>query len=416
MKMFRKILAIGMVIGLASYSTTIFAAANTNLNKTPANTLLTNSAKLTYFGNTEGITRSVSVKVELVAAPVAIAETFSEPNDSVNKADNQAYSATYVVQSTANGPDTYTITTSYFSQGSVSGAVAPTVTDDDETTVTSSTIQLGATASSDSFATTTTAITVPSDGNANTNLNGIEDGEFVIIDGNKYTVSTVVDNANGTSTINLTTGLQTAISAGEGIFEYITFSSDVSDVGTATGGTDVLVVRVNVESVADTDQDYTDDVSITLVAVTFTKYVRNATTNTCVGTCTVTTYDSGSGSNNYYIADVTAKPGETLEYYLKIQTSDAGLTTAVIGDTLADFTSYVASTTILNEQAVSDGADAGTAQADPIFTLDATDTTDGGLKIDDVTTARPGGAGSQGTGVVGTNKTVNVVYKVLVAP
>ncbi|MCB1692109.1 MAG: hypothetical protein KDI19_05045, partial [Pseudomonadales bacterium] len=256
-----------------------------------------------------------------------------------------------------------------------------------------------------------TSIDIPSDGTGsggNTPVNGIAAGDTIIIGGTAYTVDTMVANPTGTSTINLTSGLAAGVSVGDGIYEYKSFTTNVSDVGVRdTGSTFRLDLRTTVTSDTAPNPVFTFDVDVNIVAIDIKKYVRETsgacTTPGCLGANT-TSYDNGSGSHTYYDAGVTAAPGETLEYLLVVTTSTASITTAVVTDVLPDFTSYVSNSTTLNAIAVDDEAVA------PVFPLDA-GADDGGLLVDD-NGART--VGTEGTGAVGTTTNVYVTYQVQV--
>ena len=388
----KKIVAIGLLF-------VAWAAAGTAHATTPSNTLLTNTAKLVYTGNATGITTSVTVTVELVPTAVSIAATFSAPNASVNKAENQTYSATYVVQSNANGPDTYTVAAAYTATNDVTGAASPVPS--------TTSITLGASAASASAASGQAVITVPADGTSDANVNGLAAGDTVVIDSATYEILSVVDNATGTSTITLTANLATTLAIGEGIFEYASFTVDISDVGATGGATNRLDLRTTVTSDTTPNPVYTLDVDINLVEILIDKFVRDTAgvCGTCGGAATATyDPDGGSGSQTYYDAGVTAAPGATLEYILVIQTSTAPITTAVITDVLPQFTSYSAGTTRLNQILVTDEG-GGTP-----FPLDA-GSDDSGLLIDDNLVRV---SGNEGTGSIGTSQTVRVTYQVTV--
>ena len=118
MNTFRKLASLGLALGM-------FVMASSAYAVTPANSILTNTAKLTYAGNATGITSQVSVTIQLV--PALVNGTTVPPD--ISLAENQAYTGTYVIVSNANGPDTYSITTTDVSVGTVTGTTAPAVTD-----------------------------------------------------------------------------------------------------------------------------------------------------------------------------------------------------------------------------------------------------------------------------------------------
>lgn len=397
MGMLRKSGAAGLILGLMFAAGQAFAL-------TPANTALTNEARLVYDGNPVGITSSVTVTVQLVPAAVSIAATQPAPSASVSRAENQAYTETYFVQTNANGPDSYTIAAAYTNTNDITGEAAPTTS--------IATVTLGATASSVAALAAATAISVPSDGTGaggNTPVNEIETGDTVVINGAVYVVASTVDNATGNSTINLATGLLAPMAVGDGIFEYSSFTTDVTDVGVQNPGT-VFILELQTTVTSDTAPNpvFTFDVDINVVTITINKFVRNETAGACVtvgcGVAAQVVYDAGSGNNTYYDQGVEAAPGETLEYLLVITTTAAGISTAVITDVLPEFTSYVAASTTLNAIAVDDEA------GPPVFPLDS-GADNGGLLIDD-NLARV--AGTEGTGTIGTAETVRVAYQVTV--
>jgi len=389
----KKLISLGLTISLWVVAGSAYAV-------TPANTQLINSALLTYSGNPTGVSSSVIVTIELVQATASIATTFTAPQSSVNQADNQVYAATYVIQSNANGPDTYSIASVYESVNDVVGSVAPT------TSIASFT--LGATAAVAIAASGQAIITVPADGTSDANVNGLEAGDTVVIAGDIYTILSVVDNATGNSTITLAGNLLAALAVGDAIYEYRSFTVDITDIGAAGGGaTNRLDLRTTVTTSGPASLVFTYDVDINIVAIAIKKYVREIS-GPCLLTCggaVTTSYDSGSGANTYYDAGVEAAPGETLEYLLVVTTVTAGITTALVTDGLpSDFSAYVPGSTRLNGILVNDDLVA------PIFPMDS-GASGGGLTIDD-DVARV--AGTEGSGTVGTNQDVFIVYQIVV--
>ena len=373
MRIKKNLLSLGLMVAALAF-------AGSALAVTPANTQLTNQARLTYTGNATGITSSVTVTVKLVPSAVSIATTFSAPAATVYIPEHGAYSATYTVQSNANGPDTYAVATSYTATNDITGAASPTVT--------VSSITLGATAAETAASAGATSITVPADGVADSNLNGIAANDTVIIGADKYTVQAVTDNASGTSTITLSTALTAAVTVGEGIYEYVAFDNAISDVGAQnTGGANNYFLNLQATVTSNTlgTAKYTSNVTVNVVAIQFTKYVRDIT-NPVAGTGSITYL-----TNTYYQSGVQAQPGDTMEYLVVVTTpSSAGINSAVVSDVLPAFTTYVASSTQKDGVAVSD---AGSA---PIFPLD---TANGGLSL----------------GNLAASTTVNVTYRVTVA-
>ena len=71
MRIKKNLLSLGLIVAAISF-------AGSALAVTPANTQLTNQAKLTYTGNPTGITSSVTVTVKLV--PSAVSSTAISPD------------------------------------------------------------------------------------------------------------------------------------------------------------------------------------------------------------------------------------------------------------------------------------------------------------------------------------------------
>jgi len=347
---------------------------------TPAQTLLQATATLKYAGNeVTGITASVDVKVQLIPAIVSIVE--AQPANTLSLAQGSPYEATYIIQSNANGPDTYTVSfATLVASGDLAGYSDPPTA---SVGVSSGAISLGATSAS--VAGTSLIITVPADGIADDSVNGIEANDTLIINGAKYTVETVgnggvVDNVSGTSTIKLTAanGIPT-VAAGTNIFEYKSFTVNIANVGSSpTSASQTLTTTVNVTGVAtplpSPTSAYSNTVVITVVPLIFEKYVRNFTTSQ-TGTGTPVSYSSadaggGTGGTMFYPAQVQAVPGDILEYYLRITTPAAGITNAKIVDQLAAFTTYVVNTTKVEFTGTTSTALAAVADvADPFFPL-----------------------------------------------
>lgn len=387
MSIARKWTGYGLMVLASLMASSAFAA-------TPANTRLTATAKLTYTGNTAGVTSSVTVSIQLAPSAPIIAATYSAPNNSVNKAQHQSYTGSYTIQTTANGPDTYDVAAAYTSTGTVTSPATPT------TSV--STITLGATAAE--VASTGATITVPSDGAADSSVNGIQTGDSVIVNGGKYTVASIVDNASGTSTITLNSSVTVAV--GDGIYEYTTFTTDISDVGSSGGATDTLALLTTVTSQTDTSKKFSYTVDINILQITVTKYVRDVTTP-CTTGCTGAIVDPYNSAVTYYSAGVHAQPADTLEYFIVVAVA-AGTSisdgSAVLSDQLPAFTKYVAQSTKLNNIAVYDGTSA------PIFPLDSS-ASNGGLLVDDQATRT---VGTEGSGNIGSGGKAYVSYQVTV--
>ncbi|MCB1645327.1 MAG: hypothetical protein KDI36_07735 [Pseudomonadales bacterium] len=398
MNTIRKSFALLAVVG-------IWMMASAAQAVTPANTILSNQAKLTYTGNPTGITASVDVTVSLVTANVVITPAFSVPSDQT-KAENQSFSATYTVYAQNNGLDTYALSSAVTTNNNVTSP--GTFTD------TPSSIDLGATALSTQIVSTgsTTALTVPADGTSDGAINGLAAGDTVVIASAPYTILSITDNATGTSTINLTSALPAATyPVGEGIFESKTFTVTTTDVGSITNTAIPASIVVTTSVDNGTDAAFTDPLEIFIVQITITKRVRCITGCDDSGGTNAFDYDdtdnsTDGGGNNYFDGGVTAEPGGELEYLISMEnpaSTGTSLTSAVLSDTLPTFVSYKANSTKLNAQSVNDEGSA------PVFPLD-TGADDSGLVVGQ----NAGLAGAEDDGVITSGTTIYVVYRVTI--
>lgn len=431
--MIRKIVAI-VLVG------SFWLASGTAHAITPGNLSLDNVATLTYTGNATGIQAQASVKVNVVAS----APTLTAPAD-ITKAENQAITteAQYTVTATNNGFDTYTFQPSTLTDGSgltdtsTGGGTNVNFTnvsyiykDADGATVTS--IGLGASALN-AVSTATNTITVPSDGTADTAVNGLSQDDTVVINGVEYTITGAVnDTGSGSVTLTLNTALPAGLPVGTGVFERTTFTVETD--GTAGVGNQVVEGADTTYDVTTTlqttllvggQQTATDTFQVTVVNVTIVKYVRNITRDNCTLSGTATscsadaTHDSGDGSGalDYYLTsgtsdEVNARPGEVLGYLIRVSTPASGtLANAVISDVLADFTTFNSGSLRMNGQQVDDEGTGNNADGNAsglTFPLDP-NADGGGLSIQD---GQPTTSGDEGTGGVTGGTTVNVVYRV----
>ena len=169
-----------------------YAAANT-----ASNTAIINTATVNYkdAGGTAqtAVTASATVTITLVASSPTL-NAPADKNTTVNVAANYN---TYTITSNANGPDSYNLTIPVKTNSAnitASSAVPPaSVTLGATTIFTPVTIAAAG----------TTVITVPSDTVSNASVNGIANGATIVINGQIYTVASIVDNAILTSTITV---------------------------------------------------------------------------------------------------------------------------------------------------------------------------------------------------------------------
>ncbi len=326
-----------LLIGLAA----VFSQGAMAL--TPADARLTNTASIDFDGNGAPITAEVTVTVQLVTAAPTLVTT---PSATANVTSGGQYQVTYEVISNANGNDDYDVTfaqTNNNLSGTTAAGAAPNPVTD-----------LGATAFVVDGTASDTILTVPSDGNSgDSQVNGIAVGDVVRIAGTDYDVTSITDNGPGspTSTITIdlegvpTGGLAAGTSVGDPIQEVQSFTVTIANVGTPTGAATIdLTTTVEVDDTPAQNDSFA--VTITVLDVTFTKYVRNVTTPANnVGTVDISVNTDGiAGDEDFYsdTGDVLVDPGDRIEYLLVIEAPSGGspINNVIVSDTLPAFTAY----------------------------------------------------------------------------
>jgi len=286
---------------------------------TAANTVISNVATVSYqdaggVAQTPVVSAAATVTVTLVPAAV----TISSP---ANQTIGQGTSATlsYTVTATANGPDTYNLT-STATPSSVT-AVTPALP---------ASIVLGGTTLAAAANVGDAAITVPYDGNAGATLNGIAVGATIMIGGNPYTVASITKNAGAnTASIGLVSPVATSGAAvGSVVGERKTFTETVASGNVTSGSSGTQTVS-------------TTATSATSAAATATQATPTVITVNRP-TLTVTKLVSTDGGTTFG-ASGSAAPGTTLVY--KIVATNTGATAAsqvAFTDVIPAYLNYVA--------------------------------------------------------------------------
>lgn len=301
---------------------------------TASNTQIINQAQLSYYDGTSTRTATASVTVTVALVPSAPAVTPGPPQTTTYSGPATLLTNSFTVTASANGPDTYNITSAITGSTNTSGATA--------TPQAPANVYLGATVTL--TGSTATVIVVPSDGTSNGIVNGIQGGSpgsTVVIGPDTRTVLSVVDNASGTSTITLAAALSAAPGAGVLVAEQKTVLVDVTAGTITTPGTSITVTKnITVTSTTSPNPAVTSGTvtdTYTSGTASLAKYVRIVSPTPPVGTGTPYVYNLIS----YYPSGITAKPGETLEYILVATNSGSGpVTASVVTDALP--ISYVA--------------------------------------------------------------------------
>lgn len=288
---------------------------------TASNTLIRNTATVNYKDAGGTAQAPVTAQADVTVTLVAAAPNLSAPADQ-NTAPGTPVTYNYTITATANGPDTYNLTRTIAESAGITPGTSTAV-------VSVPSVMLGAS----TFATPTaiaavgiTPISVPSDGVAGGGVNGIVAGDTVLIAGTVYTVASVVDNASGTSTINVT-GTGTAVASlpyGTLIAGQKTFSVLVTPGTVTATSNQTVTVDVKATSVADGTKSATDQTITTVL----------------VANLTVVKEVSKDGSS--WSAATTAAPLTTLYYRITVTNNGgANATSVVITDPLTAYTAYV---------------------------------------------------------------------------
>jgi len=326
---------------------------------TAANTKIINNARASYndgTGTQYTPYSSVTVTVSLVSAAPSVAILSGNATTAYTGTDTPVLNNTFTVTATSNGLDTYTLTPNKTGDSNTTGGSFGTLSP-------ASPIQLGATTVL-SYVGGTKTFTVPSDGNSDGKINGIDTTSTVVINGEVHTIASITDNASGTSTIVLNTAMVAAVAAGDLIAEQKTITVPVKPGTISANGTSITVTKTltvksgNGSGPAQTSGSETDTWTNGLIS--FKKYVRN----------TATTCNTGNSVTfktiKYCDAGVTGNPigsgsNYTLEYLMVITNSGTGsVSAAKVTDTLpTEYVNYVAGSIVYydesdNPHAVSD--------------------------------------------------------------
>ncbi len=333
--------ALVMLIGFSGVSSTALAVA-------PSHSPLSITVKVTHSEDTAG-TEAGRVYFEVNLSPSPLMLIAEPPSQSVLEGDQIIY--TYTAVSTANGPDSYTLSVQLPSQTNVDGGIGGFG-------VIPNTLSLGATAASGFVETGSTEIPVPSDGDADNSVNGIEAGDVVVIHGASHTVASVQDDGSSANIV-LADPHDTAINLGDMISEAKTFELAIDGVAILDAAEDALV-GMTVTGRSDTDIDAmalhdTQTIVFAPIPASTEYWVRNVTNPNGEGDAGYATADQsyyGTGGQ------VKASAGDELEYIIVQSAGNTGdLNDVVITATMPMFTTYVGNSTHLNGELQADASD-----------------------------------------------------------
>lgn len=211
---------------LALSALALVLAATEARASTAANTTITNTATVS-FNDAGGVAQApVSASASVTVTLVPSAVVLSSPGDTTI-AQGTSATLTYTITATANGPDTYNLS-STATPTNVSGV----------TVGLPASVTLGGTTLAADATDGASTITVPYDGATDASVNGIVQDDWIVIGGNAYQVTNVVENA-GANTATLTLGAVIAggtVSAGQIVGERQEFTATVPSGTVVAGG------------------------------------------------------------------------------------------------------------------------------------------------------------------------------------
>lgn len=307
---------------------------------TASNTQIVNNAQMTYNDGATARTATatpVVVTVTLVPGAPIIGEG---PNQNIpyTAANSPATNTFYVYAANTNGPDSYTLTPAITGTPSNTSSPSVSITAVDGGAF-ANPVTIGATVTLGGC--TVSSLVVPSDGVADSTVNGIKANDWIIVNGdtaNPRQVASVTDNAAGTSTITLSSNLGAAPAAGILVSQRRSVTVTVLSGTITTAGQSIVITKhltatsTSTGNPTTTSGDITD--TYTSGAATLNKYVRNVTQNTMTGT-TSAAAPAGCGGATYYQSGISAKPGDVLEYMLVANNTGTGaVSAAVMSDAL----------------------------------------------------------------------------------
>lgn len=297
---------------------------------TAANTKITNNVSVAYTNTLNVPQTPVTASVDITVLLVAAAPIISDPAD-VDSTENTGVSLVYTITATANGPDTYTFgsTDTPTNMNASAGSTSPN-------------ILLGGTTIAAATAVNDTFITVPFDGVSDDVVNGIEEGDTVVIGGNAYVVDTIDESTvtNNTVQIPLTTLISSVVAIGEVVGERDTVSVTVTtdSITSGTSGThSIATIATSSAPALEASATSTTLITVKRPLLTVTKYVRNETTDV------VGTGDYDFDGETWYTSGVTGKTDDVMEYLIIVDNTDAAASQAnniVISDPIPQFTTF----------------------------------------------------------------------------
>jgi uncharacterized repeat protein (TIGR01451 family) len=346
------------------------------LQGSAGNTIIRNTVTVNYKDNNGNAQAAILSTIDLTVTTVAAAPTVLSINPSPGSTDGTGATQAYTVRvrTNSNGPGAITFNAADGSFTNIAAGAAPTLLP------VSGSIFLGSTVIDPSDAKIGTSpvvpnggtitFAVPNDGGVPTDaavnggatgdgvLNALKSGDIVYIYTNAvyygpFTVGTVTDPAVGASTTAAPGSVQLTNSSGASItlasIAYgweILEAKDVTVTVTEGAVTDPTAAASWVTTITATMGGLSGTNTVTTNALAsklaVQKYVRNVTAAVVGGS--PITLPAAIGGATYYMTGVSGKPGDWLEYAVKITDAGTGNATAVIAtDPVPTYSTLVSS-------------------------------------------------------------------------
>jgi len=294
-------------------------APSAALASTAASTTITNSATVNYNDSGGNAMTPVTATASITVSLVPSSPTLSSP---ANTTISQGTSATltYTFTSTANGVDTYNLSSA--ATPSNLSSVTPTFPGGSSVALGGSTLAADATNGA-------TSITTPYDGTNDSIDNGIAAGDTIVIGSNAYTVSSVTENpGSNTTTIALGSAISGgAVATASIIGERQTFTVSVPSGTVTSGGSGSQSVSTTATSATSSGATTTQG---TPTVITVNR-----------PTLSVTKTVSGNDGTSY-AASVSAPPSTSLIWKIVVSNSGSSDATSVaVSDVVPSFLTYV---------------------------------------------------------------------------
>jgi hypothetical protein len=328
------------IIGTLSLLAAVAFPAGSAWANTAAGVSITNNATLTYNG---GVTATSSVSVTVALKPSNPNITISGGSNAYTGANTPGILQTVVITATANGQTDYNVSVATAAQSNNSNSGSANIQTPYNAAAPTSVNapQLGATVTTGTSGTTYVTVPITAGAANGVSISGITiSAHILVINGSnsnahEVAVTGIVDQGNGTYQIQWSGAIpagdvpSAGVVVGERrVLNFYAYPGTVQASGTPISA-DVNATATNNSLSITTTTPAANSWTTTAPTVSFLKYVRNVT-NAVVGNGGSDTF----GVATYYRNNVTAKPGEILEYLVVATNTDA--TNPLTGCTVSD--------------------------------------------------------------------------------